>query len=98
MTISADNIASASAASVDLSWDSVPAAGYIVTKQTGSYISFLPTNGVVYTTGAQNGGEIIFIGTATSFIDNNIIAETGYHYYVASFNIFSAIRAIDGFS
>ena len=61
--------ANAGANDVDLSWDDIGAAGYLVVANVGDSVSFVPTNGTSYSLPAdatQGSDEIIYVGSAQS--------------------------------
>ncbi len=65
-----------------------PAAeGYIVLRKTGSAITDTPSDGVVYQRGDMIGGsKVVGSGNFLSFIPNNIIANTTYHFAIFAYN------------
>ena len=73
---------------VNLSWDAIAgASGYMVVAYRGlSYPTFTPTNGVSYTTGSQTGGEIIYIGSSTSYTDVSASTSSANYYHVYVYN------------
>jgi hypothetical protein len=61
--------------------------GYVVLRKKGSAITGAPADGTVYDRGDIVGdAQVVFSGTQTSFIPNNIIASTGYHFAVFAYN------------
>lgn len=67
--------------------------GYVVLRKTGSAITGVPADGTVYQRGDIVGdAQVVFSGTATSFIPNNIIAGTDYYFAVYAYNGPGAFR------
>jgi hypothetical protein len=68
----------------------VPAAGvdgYIVLRKKGSAITGVPTDGMVYQRGDMIGdGQVVFSGNYTSFVPNNIVANSNYYFVVFPYN------------
>ena len=73
-----------------------PAAGvdgYIVLRKKGSAITGAPADGTVYDRGDIVGdAQVVFSGTGTGFIPNNIVANTAYHFAVFTYNGTGAFR------
>ncbi len=67
--------------------------GYIVLRKTGSAVTDMPLDGVVYQKGEVIGSSMV-VGnfTGTSFYSGNIIANTTYHYAIFSYNGVGATR------
>ena len=60
---------------------------YLVIRSTSNLLSASPTDGVVYSAGQSIGGGIIVSGgTATTFTDNGLNANTTYYYFVFALN------------
>lgn len=67
--------------------------GYLVLRKKGSAITGVPADGTVYQRGDIVGdAQVVFSGTATTFIPNNIIAGTDYHFAVYAYNGPGAFR------
>ncbi len=63
------------------------ANGYLVLRKKGSAITGAPVDGSVYQRGDMVGdGQVVYSGAATSFVPNNIVASTGYHFAVYAYN------------
>lgn len=61
--------------------------GYLVVRKKGSALVGAPVDGTVYKRGDNVGdGQVVFSGTQTSFIPNNIVASTGYYITVYTYN------------
>lgn len=70
---------------------SVPAAdGYLVVRSQSASLGATPVNGTTYTVGqALGSGTVAQNGTATSFTDNGLAANTLYYYFVFAYNSIS---------
>lgn len=63
------------------------AEGYLVLRKKGSAITGVPADGTVYQRGDIVGdAQVVFSGSATSFVPNNIVASTAYYFVVYSYN------------
>lgn len=63
------------------------ADGYIVLRKTGSAVTGVPADGTVYQRGDVIGdGQVVFAGNMNSFVPNNIVANTNYHFAVFPYN------------
>lgn len=63
------------------------ADGYLVLRSLNNSLSILPTNGTNYAIGSNLGtATVVANGSATSFIDNNLVANTTYYYFVLAKN------------
>ncbi len=61
--------------------------GYLILRKTGSAITGVPTDGTAYQRGDLIGdAQVAYIGMSTSFVPNNIIANTNYFFQVFAFN------------
>lgn len=61
--------------------------GYLVLRKKGSAITGAPADGMVYQRGDIVGdAQVVYSGTPTSFIPNNIVASTGYYFAVYAYN------------
>jgi len=61
--------------------------GYIVLRKKGSAITGVPTDGTVYDRGDIVGdAQVVFSGLQTTFVPNNIIASSDYHFAVFAYN------------
>jgi hypothetical protein len=61
--------------------------GYLVLRRNGTAVTDVPVDGVVYTRGdAAGNSKVVFSSNATSFVPNNIIAGTDYHFAVFAYN------------
>jgi len=68
-------------------------AGYLVLRSEGAVPSALPTDGVAYVVGDVIGnGVVMSAGTATTFLQRSVVANTTYYYAVYSFNGTSTSR------
>jgi hypothetical protein len=62
-------------------------AGYLIIRKAGIAATGLPSDGQSYALLDVIGdGVVAYIGTATSFVDNGLLAGTTYFYQVFSFN------------
>lgn len=63
------------------------AEGFLVLRKKGSAITGVPADGSVYERGDIVGdAQVVYSGTATGFIPNNIVASTGYYFAVYAYN------------
>lgn len=61
--------------------------GYIVLRKDGSAVTEIPADGSTYVVGDYIGNaQVVLVGTGTSFIPRNIVANTSYHFAVFSYN------------
>lgn len=61
--------------------------GYLVLRKTGSLITDSPADGTIYVRGDYIGNsQVVFSGSATSFVPNNIVAGTDYYFTVFAYN------------
>lgn len=61
--------------------------GYIVLRRTGSPVTDIPVNGIVYERGDVIGNsKVMYSSSATAFYPPEIIANTTYYYAVFSYN------------
>lgn len=61
--------------------------GYIVLRKKGSAITGVPADGTVYQRGDIVGdAQVVFSGTATSFVPNYIVAGSDYYIAVYTYN------------
>lgn len=61
--------------------------GYLVLRKKGSAITGVPADGTVYKRGDIVGdAQVVYSGTPTSFMPNNIVAATGYYFAVFAYN------------
>jgi endonuclease I len=68
-------------------------SGYLVVRSEGIAPSAGPTDGVAYVVGDVIGNAVVMsAGTATTFLQRSVIANTTYHYAVYSFNGTSTTR------
>ncbi len=65
---------------------SASATNYLVVRNTSSFPTFVPTNGIAYSTGAQGSDQIISVGTETTVSDNSATLGTTYYYNIYAFN------------
>lgn len=65
-----------------------PAAeGYIVLRKTGSAITDIPSDGIIYQRGDMIGGsKVVGSGNVLSFIPNDIVANTHYYFAIFAYN------------
>lgn len=62
-------------------------AGYIVLRRLGSIPSSSPVDGLAYQVGDNIGdAKVAYIGTASSFLQQGIVAGSSYHYAVFTYN------------
>ncbi|MFM7727307.1 MAG: endonuclease, partial [Flavobacteriales bacterium] len=67
--------------------------GYLVVRSEGAAPNTAPTDGVAYVVGDVLGnGVVMSAGTATSFLQRSVVANTLYYYSVYSFNGTSTSR------
>ena len=61
--------------------------GYIVLRKNGSAVTGVPTDGVVYQRGDMIGdGQVVYADNVSSFVPNNIVANSNYHFAVFPYN------------
>lgn len=85
-TISGVVNSSSPTSAIDVSWSSVTANGYIVTRKVAAQPE-APTDGTSYTVGsAISSSTVVYVGTGTSFTDNSLSAGTQYRYRVYAYN------------
>lgn len=61
--------------------------GYIVLRKKGSAITASPVDGTVYERGDVIGdAQVVYASNSTSFVPNNIVASTAYHFLIFSYN------------
>ncbi len=61
--------------------------GYLLLRKTGSAITDVPVDGVVYQRGDMIGAsKVVYSSTATGFFPNDIVANTNYYFAVFSYN------------
>ncbi len=61
--------------------------GYIVVRSTTSTLSANPVNGTTYTTSSViGGGNVISVGTSSTFSDTSLVTGTPYYYFVYAYN------------
>ena len=65
---------------------SASAAYYLIVRKIGSAPSFVPINGIAYTTGTQGADEILSVGTAATYTESGITFEQDYYYKIYAFN------------
>lgn len=69
------------------------AEGYLVVRKKGSAITGTPVDGTVYQRGDIVGdAQVVYSSNGTSFIPNNIVANTGYYFAVFPYNGASTYR------
>lgn len=68
-------------------------SGYLVLRSEGVVPSAAPSDGVAYVVGDVIGNSVVMsAGTATTFLQRSVVANTTYHYAVYSFNGTSTSR------
>lgn len=69
-----------------LTWNSTGAATYLLVKKQGNASTFSPTARDSYQVGPLADGEIVYVGSQTSFDDTAVLTGETYHYalYAAS--------------
>jgi endonuclease I len=61
--------------------------GYIVLRKKGSAITASPVDGTVYERGDVIGdAQVVYAANSTSFVPNNIVASTAYHFLIFAYN------------
>lgn len=72
----------------------IPApSGYLVVRSEGAIPAAIPADGVAYVVGDVIGnGVVMSAGTATTFLQRSVIANTVYYYAVYAFNGASSSR------
>jgi endonuclease I len=64
-----------------------PDGGYIVLRRTGSAVTDVPVDGMVYQRGDVIGNsKVVYSSMATAFFPNEIVANTTYHFAVFAYN------------
>jgi endonuclease I len=64
-----------------------PDAGYLVLRRTGSPVTDVPVDGMVYQKGDMIGSsKVVYSSMATAFFPSEIVANTTYHFAVFSYN------------
>ncbi len=72
---------------LNASFTPTTAEGYLVLRKKGSAITGAPADGTVYQRGDIVGdGQVVYSGSATGFVPNNIVASTGYYFAVYAYN------------
>jgi hypothetical protein len=62
-------------------------AGYIAVRRTGAAPTTDPVDGTAYTVGGTLGdGTIAYVGSAVTFNETGLTANTAYHYKIYSYN------------
>jgi hypothetical protein len=78
---------------VTFSAASTAPSGYLVLRSEGSAPTAAPVDGVAYVVGDVVGNAVVMsAGTATTFLQRSVVANTTYHYAVYSFNGTSTSR------
>ncbi|RYF31096.1 MAG: hypothetical protein EOO38_31805, partial [Cytophagaceae bacterium] len=76
-------------AQLTLNWDS-PAGGsqtgFLLVRNTGSAVSFAPSNGTGYSVGAVTGGTIVYKGSALTYPNTGLTNGTMYYYSIWSYD------------
>lgn len=68
-------------------------AGYLVLRSEGAAPSAVPVDGVAYVVGDVIGNAVVMsAGTATTYLQRSVVANTTYHYAVYAFNGTSTSR------
>ena len=68
-------------------------SGYLVLRSEGVVPSAAPSDGVAYVVGDVIGNSVVMsAGTATTYLQRSVVANTVYHYAVYSFNGTSTSR------
>lgn len=68
-------------------------AGYLVLRSEGAAPSAVPVDGVAYVVGDVIGNAVVMsAGTATTYLQRSVVANTTYHYAVYAFNGASTSR------
>lgn len=63
------------------------ADGYLVLRKKGSAITGVPVDGTTYVRGDIVGdAQVVYSGTPTGFVPNNIVASTAYYFVVYAYN------------
>jgi len=85
-TTSAVRNAGSPTSSIDVSWTSVTADGYLVVRRLAGAPNN-PTDGTTYNVGdAYSNSTVVYIGTGTSFTDGSLTDDAEYRYNVYAFN------------
>jgi hypothetical protein len=71
---------------ITLKWQNMGSVSYLVVRKTKAPVDWSPTRNVSYTTGAQGTSTILYVGTATSFVDTTVATANSYHYAVFAFD------------
>ncbi len=82
---------------VTLSWSAV-GSGVIIVRRDGSAITWAPTQGTSYSTGALDANHtIVYKGSASTFDDTTVVSGTTYYYQAYAYvtgNAYSAPSAM----
>jgi len=72
---------------IEGSFSTTAADGYLVIQSTSSSLSSNPVNGITYNPGDSLGGGIIIqSGTTSTFTDSGLTSNSTYYYYIFSYN------------
>ncbi len=73
--------------SITGSFTPTSANGYLVIRSTSASLSAFPVDGVVYNESQPlGGGEVVMVGSTTSFVDVGLAPTTQYYYFVFAYN------------
>ena len=68
-------------------------SGYLVLRSEGAAPTAAPVDGVAYVVGDVVGNSVVMsAGTATTYLQRSVVANTTYHYAIYSFNGTSTTR------
>lgn len=69
------------------SFTSSAADGFLILRRTGTTVTDQPVDGTEYTRGdAIGNSKVVYVGPLTTFVPNNIIADTTYYFSVFPYN------------
>jgi hypothetical protein len=71
--------------SYKVAWTTPNSGAYLVIRHAGSAPSFNPVDGTVYSVGAQDGGDIVYVGTSTDFSETGMSPNVDYYYTIYTY-------------
>ncbi|MGB1307302.1 MAG: choice-of-anchor D domain-containing protein [Oceanihabitans sp.] len=80
-------LSNATSSTIDVAFTASGADNYLVVQSTSSTLSVNPTDTNSYTVGnSLGGGTVVFNGSASSFTNSGLSANTTYYYFVFAYN------------